>query len=160
MTKRWSAKAFERVAVAVMLGLSVVACGGEDDDDADDGHHNPPAETHLEITGAWENKDFMETDVIDDTSWTTTFGDSDPLTSTIEKFDNTGNVVIYAGQDGKYSRIVWTEIEDDAFFFCTVDYGLETLEDAEASEKTADDSDPENGGCGDGGFSWTKLTKQ
>ena len=157
MTKQWSAKAFERVAMAVLLGFFTVACGGEDDGD-DDGNKNPPAEKHLEITGAWENKDFMETDVIDDTSWTSTFGDSDPLTSTIEKFDNTTNVVIYAGPDGKYSRIVWTEPADDSFYFCTVDFGLDTLEDAEASEKTADDSDPESGGCG--GFSWTKLTRQ
>lgn len=157
MTKRWSAKAFERAALAVALGLVTVACGGEDND-GDAGTPDPSAETHLELTGAWENKDFMETDVIDDTTWTTTFGDGDPLTSAIEKFDNTENVVIYAGSDGKYSRIAWTEIEDDAFYFCTVDYGLDTLEDAEASEKTADDSDPENGGCG--GFSWTRLTRQ
>lgn len=157
MTKRWSAKAFELTAMAVAFGFLTTACGGQDDD-ADEGAPDTPAATHLELTGSWENRDYMQTDVIDDTSWTTTFGDADPLASAIEKYDNAENYVIYSGSDGTYSRIVWTDIAQDSFYFCTVAFGLATLEDAEASEKTADDSDPENGGCG--GFAWTKLTRQ
>jgi hypothetical protein len=157
MTKRWSAKAFELTAFAMALSLFTVGCEGDDDDD-DKGANNTPAVTHLELNGSWENKDFAETDVIDDASWTTAFGDGDPVTSSIETFDNDENYLVYSGPDGKYSRIVWTEIDGDSFYDCTVDFGLDTLDAALASEKTADDSDPDNAGCG--GFPWTKLTRK
>jgi hypothetical protein len=158
MTKRWSSKAYGLTAAAVVLSLFTVACGGEDDD-ADDGNGTPPP-NHLEIAGTWGNPDFFETDVIDDTSWATSFSGDSPFmsTSSIETFDNTENYLITLGEDGKYSRIVWTEIDGAVFYNCTVDFGLDTLEDAEASEKTADASDPENGGCS--AFPWTKLTRQ
>ena len=52
--------------------------------------------------------------------------------------------------------IVWTEIDGDSFFYCTVDFGLDSAEDAENTAMSADDTDPENDGCG--GFSWTVLT--
>jgi hypothetical protein len=54
-----------------------------------------------------------------------------------------------------YDRTVWTDLEGGSFYFCTIDYGLDTAEEAEASTTPFDASDPENG-CG--GFPWTKLT--
>jgi hypothetical protein len=56
----------------------------------------------------------------------------------------------------KFNRFVWTAITGGSFYYCTVDFGLATLNDALASTKTADDSDPDASGCG--GFSWTKLS--
>jgi hypothetical protein len=57
----------------------------------------------------------------------------------------------------KYSKIVWTEIADDfSWYYCIVDFGKDTAEEARDSEQTADDSDPASQGCG-GDFSWTKM---
>ncbi len=55
----------------------------------------------------------------------------------------------------KFARAVWAEADDDSVWVCTVDFGLETFDEAAASEATADDSDPASGGCGD--FPWTNL---
>ncbi|HAN30728.1 MAG TPA: hypothetical protein DCQ06_03955 [Myxococcales bacterium] len=41
-------------------------------------------------------------------------------------------------------------------YVCTVAYGLDSLELAEGSTQTADDSDPAKSGCG--GFGWTGLS--
>ena len=57
----------------------------------------------------------------------------------------------------KYSRYVWTEPTNESFYYCTVDFGLETLDEALMSTTQADPSDPETGGCG--GFAWTKLVR-
>ncbi len=118
--------------------------------------------THLEIAGTWGNADFMETDTIADASWVMAFAGDNPFTSTntVTKFDNADNDAILEGDDGTFSRVVWTDIESGSFYSCTADFGLATAEDAEASTKPADASDPESGGCGDSGFPWTKLTKQ
>ena len=56
-----------------------------------------------------------------------------------------------------FNRIVWTEPDGGSFYYCTVAFGLPTLEDALNSTETADASDPETmGSCG--AFSWTKLS--
>jgi len=54
---------------------------------------------------------------------------------------------------------VWLEIDGDHFYYCTPDFGLPTVEAAEASTGPSDPSDPENGGCGSGDFAWTKMTR-
>jgi hypothetical protein len=60
----------------------------------------------------------------------------------------------------KFAKTVYTEpANDDSFYFCMVVFSAATLAEAQASTATADDSDPENGGCG-GQFPWTKATKQ
>ena len=55
-----------------------------------------------------------------------------------------------------FTKHVWTEPEaDGSFYLCSIAYGLETLEEAIATEDTSDDSDPSTGGCGD--FPWTHF---
>ena len=55
-----------------------------------------------------------------------------------------------------FNRIEYTEPSSEgSFFYCFVDFGLETAEAAITSTATADASDPANGGCG--GFTWTRL---
>ena len=101
-------------------------------------------------------------------SWTSNFGGEEVITplmwgaASIKLFDNTANwsVTQNAADDmwnpSKFNKIVWTELADASFYYCTVDYGLDTLEAAKTSTQTADSSDPDNSGCGQ--FSWTKLT--
>jgi hypothetical protein len=84
----------------------------------------------------------------------------------IVEYDNDTNVVITRNPDGDdpellpntYSRIVYLEPEDDGFYYCTTDYGLETLKEAREADTAVDDSEPDAGGCGD--FAWTKLSKK
>jgi hypothetical protein len=117
----------------------------------------------LEIQGTWTNADYGETDVIDDTTWSTDYG-SGPSVGTIATWSNVDNrLVRRAPADAtynplKYDVITWTEIDGDHFYFCTVAFGIETLGEAESDTTPYDASDPENGGCGS--FPWTKLTRQ
>jgi hypothetical protein len=107
----------------------------------------------LEVAGTWaSNFGFDET--ISETSWGS---------ATIVRYDNDDNFAVMQQpaddmfNPSKFSKVVWTEPMLDRFFYCTVDYGLATAAEAEASTKSADASDPANGGCG--GFSWTRLAE-
>jgi hypothetical protein len=159
MTKRTNLASW---ACALLIGMAQLMAGCDSDDDsADPDAGTPSTETHLELAGTWENTAFGEVDVIDDDSWSTTIGSGDDAfatTSTVTKYSNDENYVILEGEDGKFGRNVWTEIDGDSFYSCTVDFGLDSAEDVEDSTNTADDSDPETSGCGN--FPWTKLTKQ
>lgn len=158
MTKRTSTNRIFLLALTTALGFASAGCDG-DDDEAPKKDTTP---THLEVAGNWENTGFGEEDAIDDVSWAQTFGggtDSALTTvSTITKFDNATNTVIVEDEMGAFGRWVWTEVDGDSFYYCMVDFGLASAEDAENSSKTADDGDLEGSGCG--GFPWTKLTKQ
>ena len=101
--------------------------------------------------------------------WTSNFGGVEGINAAkfgvnrIHEFDNDNNwVVIQNPSDDmwnpdKFARIVWTDVSGDSFYYCWVDFGLDTAEMAKTSTNTADATDPDNSGCG--GFSWTKLTK-
>ncbi len=104
-------------------------------------------------------------------SYTTSFGTPEEITEstwgapTIEDYDNDARwAVLKNGADAMfgpntYAKYVWTEVQGDgSFYYCTVDYGKETLEGARTSTQTANASDPEKKGCG--GFGWTGMTKK
>jgi hypothetical protein len=111
----------------------------------------------LEIRGDWAS-DFG-TEVIGDESWTVTFED-DSATSEVVEFSNEENAAVLLGSDGKYQRNVWTDVEGDSFYYCTVSYGQESAQDAIDQSEPYDDTDPASSGCGTGDFFWTKLTRQ
>jgi hypothetical protein len=110
----------------------------------------------IEVAGMWMSMYGDET--IDDMMWGG---------SAVISFDNTANEAITQGapteddagveMDGTFSKIVWTEPEDGAFYYCFVAFLQPTAAAADAASMPADDSDPDNGGCGDGDFPWTKL---
>jgi hypothetical protein len=85
-------------------------------------------------------------------------------TSAIAAYDNAQNVVYtqFPANDmynpNKFAKTVYTEpTGGGSFYFCMVVYSADTLAAAQASTATADDSNPETGGCG-GQFPWTKAT--
>lgn len=142
---RQSSFAFARTGV-MLAALSLAACGdGEDSDD--------PGPTGIEISGTWESN-FGTTESISSEAWDD---------ASIVDFDNGENFAITRNPDdaefnpGKYNRIVWTEPASGSFYYCWVAFGLESEEEAGASDATADASDPETTGCG-GSNPWTKLT--
>ncbi len=110
----------------------------------------------IEVAGMWMSMYGDET--IDDMMWGG---------SALISYDNTANEAITQGapteddagveMDGTFSKIVWTEPENGAFYYCFVAYLEPTATAAIAASMPADDSDPDNGGCGDGDFPWTKL---
>lgn len=59
---------------------------------------------------------------------------------------------------GKFLRIVWLEPDMTGFYFCMVDFSLDTEEAARNSMKMADSTDPDNSGCGN--FGWSKAVPQ
>jgi hypothetical protein len=135
----------------------------------------------IEIEGTWVNLDFDETDIIDDTSWSSAFGSSPASVYVIDEFSNSERYAIRKSPfDGTFDRVVWTKPENGEFYYCTVIFGCETA-DLTESGVSADgaagaagaggaggvpqcqlspvsDADPDHGGCG--AFPWTKLTHQ
>ncbi|MFO0722533.1 MAG: hypothetical protein U1E65_02040 [Myxococcota bacterium] len=100
--------------------------------------------------------------------WSSSFGGMETVTSTswngvpIRKFANDKDyAVLQSPADDPYtpnlySKIVWTELTNGKFWYCTVDFGKSSLLAAETTTKTADPSNPDQSGCG--GFSWTRLS--
>lgn len=103
-------------------------------------------------------------------TWTTNFATEEVITAqkwgpqALISFDNAGNVAYTQNPPddkygpNKFSKQVWTEPKGDVFYYCTVDFGKDSLDLAKASTLVADDKDPANSGCG--GFGWTKMTKK
>jgi hypothetical protein len=148
------------------------------------------ASEQIEVAGTWVSNQFgsTETDVIDDTTWSTAFGDSAATVSEIVEFSNSERYAIRkapndptAFNPGTFDRVVWTKPVGDTFYYCTVIYGCSSADLTETGDgaggagsagsgaggasdeglcqlSVVDDSDPEHGGCG--GFQWTKLTRQ
>ncbi len=118
----------------------------------------------LAIAGVWESA-FGGNETLSDTAWATPYG-----VASVAKFDNDKRwVITQNSKDDKFnpntfSKVVWTapktETKDgfalSSIYVCTVDFGLATADLAEATTKTADDSDPAKSGCGS--FGWTQLS--
>jgi hypothetical protein len=155
------------LAMAAPLG-----CGDDDDHGHPEGDHDEekkdaggkgPADSGRKPTSASGNDDELEVAG----EWKSEFGDQTISldnwdSAMVVEFDNDENVAFTENPDdamfnpGTFNKLVWTEPTDDGFYYCTVDFGLDSLAAAKATEKTADDSDPEAmGSCG--GFTWTKL---
>jgi len=133
----------------LVLALAWVLFGCGSEDEKKDGAAAP-----LEIIGDWSSEFGDES--ITESTWGTT---------AVKDYDNDQNVVIVQNPDddafspSAFAKIVFTEPKNDEFYYCWVDFGLESLADAQASDKSADDSEPDTAGCGDGN-PWTKLTKK
>lgn len=112
----------------------------------------------IEIEGNWVSEYGPET--IGEHYWETT------VPAVIVEYSNQENYAVLRNPEdaefnpGKYGRNVWTEIDDDSFYYCTVAYMSETPEATADDAEPADSSDPESGGCGEASFPWTKLTRQ
>jgi hypothetical protein len=134
--------------------MDQVAGKGSDDSDGSAGAEGAPAEEALEIIGSYDD-DFGAEQIITASSWNS---------SAIVGYDNELNVVYTQFPDDdmfnadKFAKTVYIEPKaDGAFYFCIVEFSLDTLAEAKASDATADDSDPETTGCG-GSFPWTLAT--
>jgi hypothetical protein len=108
----------------------------------------------LEIVGTWEDE-FTGALEITSSHWNG---------SGIAAYDSEANLVYTQSpcdaeyNPGRFSKIIYTEPVDDAFYYCTVVYDAKTLTEAQDSEATADAEDLE-AGCGTGGFPWSKATR-
>jgi hypothetical protein len=145
----WSTtmKTLRIAAMWTMIALSISACSGDAEDTKET--------SALEIIGEYDDN-FGGEQVITAGDWNG---------SAIAGYDNDANVVYTQFPDddkynpGKFAKTVYTQPEGGSFYFCMVEFSLDSLADAEKSSVSADDSDPENGGCG-GEFPWTKATKK
>ncbi len=119
---------------------------------------NNTANLDIEILGTWDNS-FDATETITATTWNNGFEES-----MIELYGNDDNyAVLLSPIDAEfapdtYSLIEWTEIDADSFYYCTVDFALDSVDEALNSTEVADASDLDGEGCG--GFAWTKMTRQ
>jgi hypothetical protein len=132
-------------AMSALIALTTSACSG----DAEDVKET----SALEIIGEYDDN-FGGEQIITAGDWNG---------SAIAGYDNDKNVVYTQFPDddqfnpNKFAKTVYTQPEGGSFYFCMVEFSLDTLADAEKSSAVADDSDPDNGGCG-GEFPWTKAT--
>jgi hypothetical protein len=123
-----------------LLGFMALGCGDEEES------------TAFELIGEYDDN-FDGEQIITADKW------NDAI---IADYDNDQNVVYTQLPEddefnpNKFTKTVYTEPKDGSFYFCTVEFALDTLEEAKASDATADDSDLETG-CG-GMFAWTKAT--
>ncbi|MED5463318.1 MAG: hypothetical protein VX699_01590 [Myxococcota bacterium] len=137
---------------ALGLALALVACApGKEGGTSEERQLSGEAGSNtLEVIGTWAST--WGTDIITESSWNA---------AAIVEYDNVANTAIIQNPEddeynpGQFSKLVWTDIVEDVFYYCTVSYGLETVEEASGSENTADVNDLEGSGCG--GFAWTKL---
>lgn len=153
-------------SILVLVAATTFACSSDDDDDpqpanvvgaaGDSGSAGAGGVTEadaFELIGDYDDS-FMGEQLITADDWNG---------AAIVGYDNDANVVYTQLPDddmynpGKFTKTVYTQPEGGSFYFCIVEYSLDTLADAQASEATADDSDPDNSGCG-GMFPWTKAT--
>ena len=136
------------LALVLPLGLLVAGCGSGDEPETG------TDESAIEVVGTWDTN-FGGEEVISAETWGA---------AAIVRFDNSANSAITQNaadaefSPGKFSKLVWTEVTEEAFYYCTVDYDLDTEEAAVASTKEANPSEPETSGCGD--FAWTGMTKK
>lgn len=137
-------------------GPSGLDGGAQDTGDAqptDGGGDAGRPDAGLEIVGAWASN-FGSEEIVTEARFAGT---------PIRAYDNAENYLVTQNattspfNPGLFNRIVWTEIVDDRFFYCFVDFGLLSLEEALTSTMTADPSSPESSGCG--GFPWTGLRR-
>lgn len=135
-------------AIAMTLDASVA-----DASIADDAQISPldAMQSVIEVLGTW-NSSFTGLEVIAETTWGA---------ASIRSYNNDQNFAITQNPSDapvsadKFNRLVWTEIESNIFYYCTVDFNLDTLADAENSPLVADSTQLETG-CG--GFAWTQMT--
>ena len=148
-TARWG------LLVVLVAALVTVGCGSDDGGGSTDaaGGGDATSGPSIEVAGSWTGS--FGDEVITAAAWNEV---------PVVEFDNDANVAITKNADdapfgpGKFNKIVWIEPVGEVFFYCTVDYGLDSAEAAKATAKTADPSDPEKSGCGD--FPWSKLTRK
>jgi len=141
-------KMLRTAAMLALIALTTSACSGDPEDEG-------ATTKALEIIGDYDDN-FGGQQVITADAWND---------SAIVGYDNDKNVVYtqFPEDDqynpNKFAKTVYTEPKDGSFYFCMVEFSLDTLAEAEASKAEADDSDPDTGGCG-GEFPWTKATKK
>jgi hypothetical protein len=107
----------------------------------------------LEIIGKWSTP--FSTEIIRQDRWRS-FGEGFDGTAAIVEYDNDENVV-YTESNCEFSKLVYLDVSDGSFYYCTVAYGFPTLEAAKADTKVADPATPDVNGCGS--FPWSKLTE-
>jgi hypothetical protein len=117
--------------------------------DATGSDAGPPA---LAIAGRWHTN-FMYTEELDSTMWNG---------ATLIEYDNLARVAYLQNAPtstmpiGGFNKYVWTTPQNDVFYYCTVEYGLESLAAAKASSKVVDATNPLQSGCGQ--FGWTQMS--
>ncbi|HIA02291.1 MAG TPA: hypothetical protein EYN06_01910 [Myxococcales bacterium] len=144
-----------RVGLIVALSMALmltIGCGSDDGNSGDNTDGGIMGGGAIEVMGSWDDN-FGGHAKITESMW---------ADGSITVFDNSGNwAVVQNPEDAewdpsKFSKLIWTDpAEDSSWYYCMVDYAKDTAEAAQNTEKTADDSDPANSGCG--GFSWTKM---
>lgn len=107
----------------------------------------------IEVKGVWSSEWADETITSRRWEWVSIVDYDNEIRETVVQNDPDED-----GNPGLFSRIVWTPIVDEAFYYCYVTFDQESAEEAWAAEGDFDDSDPENGGCG--GFTWTRLERK
>ena len=107
----------------------------------------------IEVAGTWLTN-FGDTEVIDNENWDF---------MAIALFDNEERFAITQNPDdaepgpSTFNRLVWTEVENDIFYYCYDSFGHETEDEALNAEGTANQEDLDTG-CG--GFGFTEMTRQ
>ncbi len=138
------------LVAALFMSVALVGCGPDDSNGEDNADGFELVGTYAMTFGG--GMDGGE-EVISEEAWSA---------FELIEFDNDANEAITRNaadaefSPGAYNKNIWTEPDaDGVFHYCTVAFGIETLEEAQASEATADSSDLAMGCVG---FSWNTMT--
>jgi hypothetical protein len=164
-------------AFLMLLGALTAACSSDDKSNKDESSSTGGSADESKAGGAGEagtdSRGGSENDALEIIGkYSDNFGFEQIITatswneSTIAGYDNDKNIVYTQFPEdnefspSKFAKTVYTEPDEaGSFYFCMVEFSLDTLAEAEESTTTADDSDPDNGGCG-GKNPWTKATPE
>ena len=150
------------IGLVLSLATGIVACGetdGEEEEqteeeetEEEETEEEEEEEEGIEVAGTWETQ-FSTTETIDEEMWSfmylVDYSNDDRRAVTQNPDDDEHN-------PDAYNVLEWTPIENDVFYYCTAEFGIETEDEAHHSQASPDADDLESG-CG--GFEWTEMTR-
>lgn len=131
---------------ALTCGLALAACDESEAVTGDGG---------FELVGSWQSEYGDET--ITQTRW------DGFCQQAVTRFDNARNVAILEAVGGEgcgsgFSKVVWQDIVDGAFHYCTAAFGEATADAAADAPVSAVSEEDLTVGCG--GFPWSRLARK
>lgn len=115
------------------------------------------AEPDIEIRGRWRDS-LGNTFTVTGTGWLRQSQAGGTTEEEVVKYDNGKRWLITRRSESEYTRLVWTEPDQDRFLYCE-DYPVGGYPSADAAESAVSQLDPTNLENGCRGWAWRQLVR-